>query len=572
MNTSINNFTIYLLQKKMSFKNYISENTNIIHDKQLNKSFFKTNQLKIESGKVVITEKNLANPDWLGLINNVIAQKEKIDFEIRKDWSAILFLRLEGYNNTVAITFGRMNGILKDELMLNDFGLITSKQIVDSNHIKFIHIQSFDEKQTKINKQSIKLLNEFQILPPFELSTIKNFKGNTKLSNTKLEIGGRIGLKVKGKIDIKTGLLDLLAEILKAYSERAVTEPKFKILDTINAVTDPQMLTKLNKHFHTKLTNMFIAKIDNNKMRNLSIVPDADIDFDNLKGFHITGLGIPTTTVYEELNLLDIFEKIKIKLPKTPTEDEVINKIKSIKINCKNEDPANDHFISFYKSLCFERTVSGARYIFTGGIWYKLNEDFYNHITEIIEQIPTTPAINYIDYNTKIHENENKYNDHLIKVTKTISLDCTKYKPPKKILDRSNISTQSNIELADVLHQKGNKIQFIHVKKKSNASQTNHLFSQAKASAQLYTNDKLNVQKFINEQIKEQKLKPINFANPYKLQVVLAVIIPEDKKNITNKKHIFTLLERISLYESIEILKNLGFEVFINFINSNIKK
>lgn len=573
MKASINNFTIYLLQKKIPFKNYICDDVNILHNKQLNKSFFKpNNRLKIEGGKVIITENKLANPDWLALINNIITQKKDIDLESRNDWSAIFFLRLEGYDYTVAIAFGRMNGILKEELMINDFGFITSKQIVDSNKIKNINIQSFDEKQTKINKQSVKLLNEFKILPPFELNTIKQFKGNTSISNTELEVGGRMGLRVKGNINVKKDLLNLLDEILNAYDTRAETEPKFKISDTIKTITDPQILNSLNKKLHLKLENMFVGKIDNNKTRNLSIVPDTNIDFDDFKGYHITGLGIPTTTISEELDLLYIFERIKLKLPKSPDKDEIIKKIKNMKINCKYNNSTNDHSISFYNSLCLEITNSKIECIFTGGIWYELNEDFYKHITDKIAQVSTTPAIEYINYNTNLHDDENEYNDDLIEKTNTISLDCTKYKPTKEIRDRSNISPQSNIELADVLYQEGNRIQFIHVKKKKSASQTNHLFAQAKASAQLYINDRVNVQNFINNEVQSQGFELINFENPYKLQVALAIIMPESERYNDNKKDTFTLLERISLYETIEILKGLGFEVFINFINSNLKK
>lgn len=569
--SSMNNFSIYLLQKKTPFKSYILDSADILHTKQLDKEFFRgNNQLKIEAGSVIVIERTIVSPDWLNLLNNVITQKDSIKFEDRKDWSAILFLRLEESDHTVAIAFGKMNGVLDEEKMINDFGLITSKQLVHSSNVKYVHIQSFDDKQTKISKQSIKLLNEFQILSPFELNTVKSFKGSTKISGSKLEIGGKMGLRVKGKIDIQNGLLNLLNDVLDAYSTRKSTEPKFKILDTINTVTDPKLLNSLYKKLEDKLENIFVDKINNNKTRKLSIVPDVDMDPETFQGFHISGIGMPTTAKLEDLDLIYIFERVKLRLAQTASKDDILKKIKNLEITCKYENPANNLCISFYKSLCFETTISEAEYIFTGGIWYELNEDFYKRITEKIEQLSEVPALDYINYDTNIHSSENEYNTHLITKTNTIGLDCTKYKPSKTVRERSNISAQSNIELADVLHLKDDTLQFIHVKKKKDASQTNHLFAQAKTSAQLYTKDKINVQKFINEEIETQKLSSIDFNKPYKLQVVLAIIIPKKKKDAKNKKHMFTILERISLYETIEIINSLGFEVLINFIDSDL--
>ncbi|MDW0115069.1 TIGR04141 family sporadically distributed protein [Sporosarcina saromensis] len=468
MNTLVNNFTIYLLEKKLPFNNYITDQANVIHNKQLNKKMFiQTDSLEIEAGKVVILEKKIASPDWLDLLNNVIVQKESLDFEIRKDWSAILFLRLKEVNNTVAVTFGRMNGILEEKLVINDFGLITSKQIVDSSRIKFIKIQSFDEKQTKINKQSMRLLNDFKIMPSFEPSTIKGFNGNTQLLNRSLDIGGRSGLRINGKLDIRKHLLSLLEEILKAYFSHGIKEPRFKILDTVNIVSDSHVLKKLNEEFQKKLEIIFSgAKIDHNKMRNLSLVPNCDIPYENLKGFHITGIGMPTTSVYKELELIEIFEKVKLKISKHPSQDEIMKKLRNTRINCKSENSENDQFVSLYNSLCFEKTTAGVRYILSEGTWYSLNDDFYKQITETIDKVPITPVINYIDYDVKIHKDENKYNENLILKTNTIGLDCTKYKPTEEILKRSSISSQSNIELADVFKQEGDTIHFIHIKKR----------------------------------------------------------------------------------------------------------
>lgn len=573
LNKTINNFSIYFMKNKHPFKEYINEYANIIHSKQINKSFFrKSGSLEIEAGKVMITEKDLNEPDWLKLVNSVIAQKDNLSLDCRKEWSAILFLRLKNYTNTVAITFGKINGILKDELIINDFGLATSKQLVESKNIKYIHVQSFDEKQTRISKQSIKLLNDHQIFSPFELNTVKNFKGKTNISKTNIELGGRIGLSVRGRIDIQNDLLNLLNDVLYAYTNRSSIEPKFKILDTINPVSDSKLLSKLTHKFHEKLERIFIGKIDSNKTRNLSIVPDINMDMniDDFKGYYVSGIGIPTQKTLEDLDLIYIFEKIKLRIGQTSSKNNALKKIKNMEIECRYTASENNTKISFYKSLCFETKISEVDYIFTGGVWYELNKDFYKRITDKINQVSIVPALDYIKYDTTIHEDENHYNEKLIEKTNTIGLDCTKYKPSRDVRVRSNISGHSNIELADVLQQKNHTIHFIHVKKKKDASQTNHLFAQAKASAQLYINDKSNVQRFINEEVKKQKLNPIDFENPYKLQVVLAIIIPKNKKTIKNKKDLFTIMERISLYETIEILNGLGFEVVINFIDSNL--
>src|SRR5690625_1498260 len=155
------NLTLFLLNKKLTFHRYLTEGLSIKYNLQIDKDYLMENEnLTIDSGKIFIIEEMMREPIWADIVNQLKRGKNKIRLEERFNWTVLMFLRFKEIDETLLMTYGRTSGILKDEYIINDFGIETAKQIVDSQKLKSIKIHSFDDRQTQIQKDSIKLLNE----------------------------------------------------------------------------------------------------------------------------------------------------------------------------------------------------------------------------------------------------------------------------------------------------------------------------------------------------------------------------------------------------------------------------
>lgn len=582
MNTVHNNFNIFLLKKAPSFDKYIDRRAPIVEKKNINKSLLNLDFEFITSGKIYIFERTLTQPSWLNFLNSIKSQKDNIYLADRKDYASIIFLETK-LSHTVAISFGKIEGLILSEYIVPNFGLTTAKYFIDVNSLKSISFQSFDPQFTKINKSSTYALNATKLTPAYEISTINSFQGKTNINGFNITLNGNDSLKVSGKISIPTGLVSILKLILETYSSRENLEMKFNLNDGIKPVVDTKVAQLLNKTLEQKLHRIFnsASKLNNNSLKNISLNPEFNFPLEHLIGYRITGIGIPTSVKFDEIDTAYIFEKIQLKLPKDPDLETIYKKLENMKIKAVLEDSTEEFEVSFFKSLFYETTIKQTVYFLYKGNWYEVFSNFYYEITDVIDNLNTENVLNYIKYekydkkNQHGFKNENEYNDMLVSKNQKLSLDCTKYKPNADVRKNIDLHHSSNIEIADILNTTSEKLQFIHIKRKtknSGASQTIHLFSQAKASAQIYLYDKNNVQHFINEQVTISNKKnifqivPIDFNKPYNLQIVLTIIT--DKK-VSRLSKLFTLLERISLYETYKFLISLGYELIVNLVDSD---
>lgn len=570
------------MKGNLAFNNYLNDDLLIKSNLQIDKEFLEeTPDLTIKGGKIYIVEQKLKEPIWATVINQLKRGDNKIDLQERYDWTALVFLRFNEVDQTLLMTFGRTKGLLNEEYIINDFGIDTAKQIVDSQSLKHIKIQTFDDRQTQIQKNSIYSLKEQHLIDPFKLNSIYNFSGNTQIEDLKVTVGGVNNLKIKGGFNFKSDLLSLIGSLLDSYSNRHSIKPLFKVEGNINPINDEALKRKLNKILHNKLEILFNSnRINGNSMRNLYINPNKDINHDDFRGYNFTSIGLPTAKVFseDELDPAYIFERIQRSLPSNEDKnlETILRKLKNVKINLIYQDSNNDETKTFYNSLYFETVKRYMKYILSDDKWYEIDNNFYQKISRKIEKVCTNDVLDYIAYDSSKHKNENVYNSRLAKVTDTLDLDCTQYKPLKEVRDLAKISPQSNVELADIFNYDSDSqtIQFIHVKKLTGgASHIIHSFTQAKSSAQIFAYDRKNAEEFINLQREENGFSQVPFSDIKNIEIVISLILPLSKiKKAHDPKQLFSILERISLYETINIIYPLGFKFKLNLINSNIKR
>lgn len=204
---------------------------------------------------------------------------------------------------------------------------------------------------------------------------------------------------------------------------------------------------------------------------------------------------------------------------------------------------------------------------------------------DAIEPPKITNNIQFIDFDIKIHNkivsgsskpqgSEGKYNEDLAKQNSALMLDRQDYRVESEKMKQYGFKPQSSIEICDVMYFNKDKIQFIHVKRHSNASGTSHLLTQALVSAYAFLNDNKAVIDHVNKVIGEfnnsnQSYNILDLKyEKQKKEIVLAII--DKKANIkkTNSK-MLSLLEMISLRENVKQLEYLGFKCYLKFIPTN---
>src|SRR5690606_16523899 len=219
--------------------------------------------------------------------------------------------------------------------------------------------------------------------------------------------------------------------------------------------------------------------------------------------------------------------------------------------------------------------LNSRTYILSSGIWYEIDKEFYSNLKKNIDSIPSPDSKNviYIDFNSKIHYkmvkkdgkdkaqlSEGKYNENLTEKNRILMLDREDYRVDTETMRKYGFKSQSSIELCDALYFTQDKIQFIHIKRHTNASGTSHLLTQALVSAHAFINDNEYVINHINNtiQVVNRKNKPYNILKledkNQKKEIVLAII--DKKENIIKENSkLLSLLEMISIRQNIRTLE-----------------
>lgn len=564
------NLSIFLLKNKTNFKNYLNEDAIVYKKRYLDLEGMNKDHKYVSSGIIMIFEKPLNPPSWLGEINNLSCSKTPLIFPQQYNYLSIVFIKLMN-NQVFAVTYGRVTGILKEDDIVSDFGLNVGKKLVDSKQLKAITLQAFDVEFTRTRKTSFHQLNEGRIITSFEIMEINSFTGEGKIKDKPFLFTSSKGLKIKGRMQSILDIGSILYALYEVYEEN--DEGNFNLPDQLEQLTDKAIETKLTEKLWNKieLSLKKSTKIDGRKLRDMRIVPLFPVSMESIRGFRISSLGYSKKREFEVIDIVDLFERIQNR-ENNLNQEELKKKFNNIKISITDIHTTEEYEISLFNSLFIEIQLKEEKYFLYQGVWYRVKHDFYHQITNVINNIKQDLPLKYIPYKSKKHNSENEYNEELARHNQVLKLDCTRYKPSDSIRKSIDLHHASNIELADLFQIKGNTLQFIHIKRDGgNASQIIHLFSQAKALGHVYLRDRDNVYEFIKNEIENQnKSKDYNVPNidlskVYDLQVIIVIIKENIKSNISSN---FTLLERILLYETDSILKSLGLELSINFVIS----
>lgn len=513
--------TCYLIKEN------ISSFTDCLRDDFSYKSYDLNNEIDYK-GKIIIGESKEKSPKWVEFLEN--ASKEPLGNIKNQSTRAILFLKTK--NRIFAYTFGYGRHLLKDELIVNDFGFKIAINAINHKKIKSLDIAKLEELtvqsriQTSIGSGKetfgLDILNDL-------LRAVTGVPQNIKFAK---QIAGRDGLILNSELSV--GDLEKKARIMLHHYQSIKYKENFDWVDNLKEERDKIVISELRKN----LVNDLNAK----KSDKMTLAPEKVIDWDDINGFCYQ-------KKYDDSNLNPELHIDYYLSSMTLINDYEDLKKEKIYVNFATNDVTVRW--SICKCLTYETDYKNEKYIFTLGRWYKIDKNFVKAVIDFAKSIPiSTFAFPTCDVKT-----EDEYNKkfHTLK-------DCF-------VLDKMTVkcdSARTEIEPCDILTT---SLQFIHVKQKHNSANLSHLFSQCRISAESLIKDE-GFRKAIVKKAKEKRKYDLSFLpinNSFKANncEIIIAIIRKGKKPIEKDLSFFSLL---NLRQSVISLTTFNYKVSVALI------
>lgn len=410
--------------------------------------------------------------------------------------SAILTVNTHG--RIFVYTFGSAHSKLKQDCFEENFGFLVTINSIDGEKLKSIDAYSpaSNTKQKRVVSSILSNIYEYDFNDSQDL--VQKLSGVIKPEYKELftHPTGTDSLSMHSKLP-KSELENVSLRLLERfYSNDFKNDQYLKNINKVNKASAQQI---------KELNDILIAKLNT---RDFSDIYMADFEILDLEQFYSYKLGNN--------------EFLDLSIDNFNFEDNLtLEKLKSLKISVlKTENDPHPIQWSLYKCLVFDYKNT----FLSKGMIYEVKQDFLNEIDNFITEYKIS---NFLP-EANPGENEGAYNERI----HTEDLCLLDKKCP-------NIEGHSKVEICDI-YNKPHK-QFIHIKKAESSSSLSHLWTQGIISEQLANSN--------NSRYSEKFREVVGEELPKKRKVYYGII----KKN--EKLPIFS---RISLYNTIKVLKNMG--------------
>ena len=513
--------TCYLIKESVSSFKDCLRNDFTYNNYKLN------SKIKYE-GVIIIGESKEKSPRWVKFLEE--ASVSPFDQIKNQSTRAILFLKTK--SRIFAFTFGYGRYLLKDELIVNDFGFKIAINAIDPKQIRSLDTAKLEELtvqsriQTSIGSEKetfgIDILNDL-------LRAVTGVPKNQRFAK---QIAGRDGIIINAEQSVHD--LEKKARIMLHHYTSSRYKKDFDWVDNLREERNKLLINELRK--------MLISDLNSKNSEKMILAPDKVIDWDDINGFCYKK-NYDENALISELHI----EHFLNNVAQLNDYDEL--KKERIYVNFASNDLTIKW--SVYKCLTYETDYKNSKYIFTLGRWYKIETNFVKTVVDYVKTIPLS-SFKFPNCDVKT---EGEYNNKFMNTK-----DCY-------VLDKMTVkcdSARTEIEPCDILTK---TLQFIHVKQKHNSTNLSHLFSQCRISAESLIKDE-GFRKAIREKAKKKLNYDLSFIpvdNTFKAsdcEIVIAIISKGDKP-IEKALPFFSLL---NLRQSVIMLKAFNYKVSVALI------
>lgn len=452
------------------------------------------------SGKIYIHHSIPKTPEWKATLEKLTS--ETISLTDNSSNKAVVVFKYK--NRYLSLTYGYGKSMLDEETIERNFGLIVAANLIDPNKIRSLNSMTIEDTIVDTQKQAVNFSTQedFQINQNSEI--LKSVSGAPNLETTAKFIVGSDSITATQKMNIEN-IKESIKFYYDTYQKNDYVNKGFGWLNNIKRIKD------------AIINNLLDSKLEEDILRedaNIVIGPNKILDWENVVGFYITGMG---KSKKMDLSISLDYEEYLRYLRFKP-EVNILEKLKRDKIQAVTDQETHFSISRVYDGIVYETSLNNKKYLLCYGDWYEVDEDFYNKIRMRVAAAPSCkvifPSCNKFDgegkYNLMVEESNENY----------FSLDKQNYSIPGH--------GSSKVEPCDIL-TKDKK--FVHVKKGGSSSTLSHLFAQGLVAARLLSNDvgfRDHVNNKVSSKFGANFIKSTDKNNNF--EIVYAIIDHRDKE------------------------------------------
>lgn len=413
------------------------------------------------AGVVHVAKPSQSPPDWVKFVRTAI--EDQLASLTNRSNGALLLLRVD--KRIFAFAFGQGRHLIKDELLVPDFGLITALNGLDASTLRGIDARTLDDAPVSRSVQTAEASRFLDFGLEIDRDIMRGVTGRPN-AKTGLEslAGGDFRLSIGVRVEMK-GLPDVCRRLLKLYGSKEYKKT-FAFVDNMRVVVDPTQ--------ESKLWDAVVAKIKSPKVPSTLLSPPARLDWERHSGFRLTRdrqlrFSVGLDDYRRTFSSLDDLDAKKLKTDHLEAYVDA------------NGDPSDVWPVYRCLTVDVQDASTTERFVCSGGDWFALRNDFATRIAKRVQEIPhSTIALPPATITTGKVEDEGAYN------ARAAGASAAKLALMDKQLVKC-AAAGTTVEVCDLFTDDG---AMIHVKhRKPGSSTLSHLFAQARVSAESLLQD-----------------------------------------------------------------------------------
>lgn len=550
MSSELGQISFYLAKEGNNFDSVTKEDSI-----QSESNIFKIREFDVDDASMKFfcvqkTVSNSENPPWLDFINERI--EDKIYFDtFNKRPSGLLLININ--QRILAATFGTSGvGFLDKSKFLSDFGIKTAMNMCGNKELR--------QTKSSIHAYTTQFIDR-QLSKPSDAFSFGLIESEfLQYISAHLESDSNVTLQGKDNLTIKIiGDNKLSWKKLMAYSKTFISEYKNKKYR--NLFPNYPNLQDVSLEKVNELDSILIDNLSAENYNRIHLAIPEFIANDQFS-FSYTNYFKRQNKVYSHIDIKDL------------KSDNVLdfNELKIEDIKNKNVYPFShdeDKILEYkkwnlYTCIVAEVLLGEEYFILSGGEWKKVDNEFYNAVTNFIDNILQISSIPDQYHDINIFDDKRKQNREDI-----FNNEYCKLNNNAILFDQSKLRIgqgPKDKEFCDIFECKdGELAQIIHVKKYSGSSSLNYLFSQARFYCEFFLSDDTFLSEIRTHISKSQHPKKTHFLNYIKENqadmngkdyIVRLWILYDRNKEVPNKSDL-PLMAKYELKITYEKLRNI---------------
>ena len=414
-------------------------------------------------GSLYLSSTAPREPRWFDFLLEGVTRLPKVENSMLM---GVLFIHAS--SRLFALTFGPGRYLLKPDAFELDFGLKVTLNTADSSKLRSLDVRTFEELTVHTRRQ----VSRGSPLATFNVDVSRDmlrvFTGEPRDPTLARRFTGKDALVLNGPITF-SGLVEKCSRLLTEFHSDAYKQ-EFAWVDNLQAIRAPAKLADLDG----KMLALLKARV----FDKAHLAPPDMIDWDEVAGFLYTGERgdlRPDLDLPECLDALAAFEQVE-----PDALDLTVHDLKKrYRIRAVNDEVSREaNHWPLYDCLVLELDEEDALYVLSGGHWFRIEKGFVREVearaSRLARSLPSLPP-------ARANQVEGAYNRGVHKASRSFAL-----------LDEKLIrcaGARSSIEPCDLLAEDTQRLQFIHIKRKTRSSTLSHLFSQGVIAAQAFLSD-----------------------------------------------------------------------------------